>query len=76
MLDVSVFTLQKILFEGKAKGVILPGETGTFEVLSFHKPCLSRLVSGPLDIDGRRFIIRRGIVKVALNKVTIIVEEK
>jgi F0F1-type ATP synthase epsilon subunit len=76
MLDVVVLTLGKILFEGKAKSVILPGEKGTFEVLPYHKPLLSRLITGPLIIDGQHIFIKRGIVKVALNKVMAVVEEK
>lgn len=75
MLEVVILTLQKILFEGKAKSVILPGEKGVFEVLPFHKPLLSRLFSGPVYIDAERFFIRRGIAKVELNKITVIVEE-
>lgn len=75
MLEVLLLTLQKILFEGRAKSVILPGEAGVFEVLAFHKPFLTRLLSGPLYIDGQRFFIRRGIARVGLNKVTVIVEE-
>ena len=76
MLDVVVLTLGKILFEGKAKSVILPGEKGTFEVLPYHKPLLSRLITGPLIIDGQQLLISRGIVKVAMNKVMAVVEEK
>jgi F0F1-type ATP synthase epsilon subunit len=68
--------LQKILFEGKAKSVILPGEKGTFEVLAYHKPLVSRLVTGPLIIDGEQIFVRRGIVKVISNKITVVVEEQ
>jgi len=75
MLEVIILSMQKILFEGRAKSVILPGEKGVFEVLPFHKPLLSRLVTGPLLIDGERFFIRRGVAKVMLNKVMVVVEE-
>lgn len=75
MLEIIVVTPEKVLFEGKAKSVIFPGEQGVFEVLPFHKPLLSRLVSGRLIIDEQTFLIRRGIVGFNQNRATIIVEE-
>ncbi len=74
MLDVIILSLEKVIFEGKAKSVSLPGERGIFEVLSFHKNLLSRLLSGSVVVDGRAFSIYRGIVKVKENTVTIISE--
>ncbi|TBR17586.1 F0F1 ATP synthase subunit epsilon [bacterium] len=75
MLDVTVVTPEKVIFEGKAKSIILPGEQGVFELLPYHKPLLSRLVSGKLLIDKSAFSIRRGIVGINHNKATIIIEE-
>lgn len=75
LLEVSLLTPEKIIFEGKAKSVILPGESGVFEVLPFHKRALSRLISGTLLIDETNFPVRRGIARVNQNKVTIIIEE-
>ncbi len=76
LLNVSVLSPEKVIFEGGAQKVILPGEQGVFEVIAFHKRILSRLLSGTLIIDEQEFSIRRGIVKVDQNKVTVIVEEK
>ena len=73
-LNVSIITPQSVLFEGKARSVILPGERGFFEILANHKPLLSRMIAGALTIDGRAFSIRRGIIKIALNNVNAIVE--
>ena len=75
LLDISILSSREIVFEGKAKSVILPGENGVFEVLAFHKFILSRLVSGKIMVDGQSFPIRRGIAKARQNKVTIIMEE-
>jgi F-type H+-transporting ATPase subunit epsilon len=75
MLDVCVLNPKQVIFEGPARSVILPGEEGVFEVLSFHKRLLSRLISGILFVDNQKFDIRRGVVKVNQNKVVIIVEE-
>ena len=62
------------MFEGKAQSAIFPGESGTFEILVNHKPLLSRLRSGTIDVDGEEIFIRDGVVKVNLNKVLAIVE--
>ena len=75
MLDLIVVSPEKVIFEGRARSVIFPGEEGVFEALSFHKPLLSRLVKGNLIVDGRSFPIRRGIVGVNHNKATVVVEE-
>jgi F-type H+-transporting ATPase subunit epsilon len=75
LLDVSVVSPIKIIFEGKARSVILPGEQGVFEVLPFHKPILSRLITGTIVIDDTSFSVLRGAVKVHQNKVTIVLEE-
>ncbi len=75
-LDVSIVTPQGILFEGKAQSVILPGEKGVFEVLPNHKPLLSRLLSGEIMIDDQSISIRRGCVKVALNRILVIAEDE
>lgn len=73
-LDVTVLTPKRVVFEGKAGSIILPGEQGVFNVLPFHKRLLSRLVSGILFIDDRSLPIRRGIVKINQNRVTVIIE--
>ena len=64
-----------IIFQGKAGNVILPGEKGVFEVMAHHRRLLSRLLSGLVQIDGRVFRIQRGVARVSLNKITLIVEE-
>jgi len=75
-LDVSVLSPKRVIFNGRAKCVVIPGEQGVFEILPFHKRILSRLISGTLFIDEKKLPIRRGIVKVEQNKVTIIIEER
>lgn len=75
LLDVCILNPKEIIFEGKAQRVSLPGERGIFEVLPFHKRILSRLVCGTLLIDAQSIPIKRGIARVELNKVTVIVEQ-
>jgi len=74
-IDVLILSPTGVIFEGKAGSVTLPGEQGVFEVLPFHKAILSRLISGTLFVDEQSVSVRRGIVSVNQNKVTIIVEE-
>ena len=73
--NVLILTLDRVVYEGKAKSLVLPGEKGVFEVLPYHKKLLTRLVKGPLVLDGQAFPIRRGVAKVGSNAVTAIVEE-
>lgn len=74
-VEVLILSQRKVLFEGQAKSVILPGEEGVFEVLPFHKTLLSRLVKGNIQVDNKTIPIKRGIIKVYENKVDIIAEE-
>lgn len=76
VLKVLVLTPEKIVYRGNAESVILPGERGVFEVLPHHKKLLSRLLGGQVVIDQKAFRIRRGIAKIGMNEVTLIVEEK
>jgi F-type H+-transporting ATPase subunit epsilon len=75
MLDTVIYTPTKILFEGKAESVILPGEAGIFEVRSYHKPLVTRLLGGNIVVDGTKvFPIRCGICGISRNKATVVVE--
>lgn len=71
-----ILNSRRVLFEGTAKSVILPGESGVFEVLPFHKDIISRLIAGNLFLDNEEMPIKRGIVKVHKDKVTVIVEDE
>lgn len=73
-MNIIIVDPEKVIFEGNTHNVVLPGETGVFELLPFHKTLLSRLVKGLISIDNRFLFIRRGIVKVESDVVTVIVE--
>jgi F-type H+-transporting ATPase subunit epsilon len=75
MLDVVVVNPHRVLFEGQAHSVTVPGEKGVFEMLSYHKPLLSRLVGGDVVVDGQYIPIHRGICRVESNTVALIVED-
>ena len=73
--DLLVLTLDRVIYEGKARSLILPGEKGVFEILPYHKKLLTRLTRGPMILDGSSLSIQRGVAKVGLNEVTVIIEE-
>ena len=75
-LDISLLTPIKVLYKGKARSLKVPGERGYFEILPYHKSILSRLLFGDVEIDMQVFPIKRGLIRLNDNKVTIIVEER
>ena len=75
MLNVTIMNTAKVVFNGQAESVIFPGDTGVFEVLSYHKRMMSRLLKGDIDVDGKQFPISRGVVKVDRNEIMVVVEE-
>jgi len=74
MFKVSIIDHKDVIFDGKAKSVILPGDTGEFEILDFHHPIVSLLKDGNIIIDGTNFPIGRGIAKFHRAKLVILVE--
>lgn len=76
MIDATVLTRDRMLFEGKARSVFLPGATGEFEILQFHRPLISLLKKGNVVIDWKLNIpIKAGVVKVLKDQLVAIVEE-
>lgn len=74
MLNVLVTSPERVLFEGMAGSVSVPGEHGTFEILMGHRPLISRMRAGMMVVDRQAFAIRRGAVRVADGTVTVVVE--
>jgi F-type H+-transporting ATPase subunit epsilon len=74
MLHVVVTSPERVLFDGTARRIVFPGEQGVFEILPLHRPLMSRLVGGVVEIDDRWFRIRRGVVRIADDDVTAVVE--
>ncbi|MFH0796382.1 MAG: hypothetical protein V2A65_04910 [Candidatus Omnitrophota bacterium] len=73
-MEVTVINLKEVIYQGNAKSLIVPGESGVFEVLPFHKDIISRLIKGEVVVDGNFLKIKRGVVKVIKNEATVIVE--
>ena len=75
LIQVKIVSPERVLFDGQVESVILPGESGVFEVQPYHKRLLSRLLGGRVMVGKESFYIRRGVAKIGINQVTIIAEE-
>ncbi|RME93339.1 MAG: ATP synthase F1 subunit epsilon [Candidatus Hydrogenedentota bacterium] len=78
MIQVSLVSPERILFEGEAKYVCLPGSKAPFTVHKGHAPVVSMLDPGILYIstenDLGRYAIDGGFAEVIHDKVTILIE--
>lgn len=74
MFSVSMMDHTQVIFEGKAKSVVLPGDYGEFEILDFHRPILSLLKRGSITIDGVSFPISKGIARFHKDELVALVE--
>ena len=76
MFKATILTPNRVVYEGEAWSVFLPGTTGEFEVLEFHKPIISLLRRGKIVIDWKKEIaIKKGAVKMVKDELVAIVEE-
>lgn len=78
-MQINILTPEKKVFEGAAKGVILPGTTGYFELLDKHAPIIASLKNGTLRIlgtDGKetQLQISGGFIECMDNQVSIMIE--
>ncbi|HHV80440.1 MAG TPA: ATP synthase F1 subunit epsilon [bacterium] len=75
-LNVRVVTPDRLVYEGEADSVVIPGYDGYFGVLPNHAPMLSMLDMGELKIrDGvqeQYYAIDGGFCEISKNKVIII----
>ena len=51
-MEVKVISPESDVFAGKADSVILPGESGGFEILNMHAPIVSTLGKGEVVIHA------------------------
>lgn len=64
------------MYEGSARSVFLPGDSGEFEVLDFHKPVISLLKQGEIIIDDKEVVaVKSGVVRMQNNELTALVED-
>ena len=76
MFKATVVTPNKVLYEGEAWSVFLPGATGEFEVLEMHKAIVSLLREGTIMVNWNKEIpIKSGAVRMSGDELVAIVEE-
>lgn len=51
-MKLRILSAEKVLFEGEAHSVVVPGSKGAFEVLEGHAPIISTLGAGKLRYSG------------------------
>ncbi len=79
MLDVSILTSEKNIYEGKASGLFLPGKRSSCTILPGHVPMISELEPGIFKVikekeDTIIFAVERGFVQVDNDEVTALLE--
>jgi F0F1-type ATP synthase epsilon subunit len=76
MFKVTILNPKRIIYEGQAKSVFLPGDTGEFEVLELHKSIISTLRRGEIIIDWNKSVaISKGIMRMRKDELVVLVEE-
>lgn len=76
---VEILTLEEVLFSKEAKSVVVPGESGTFEMLDNHAPIISILKKGTIKITDTNnqktsIELNGGSIEMSNNKVTILAD--
>ena len=76
---VEILTLEEVLFSKEAISVVVPGESGTFEMLDNHAPIISILKKGTIkitDTNNQKTSIELagGSIEMSNNKVTILAD--
>ena len=76
---VEILTLEEVLLSKEAKSVIVPGKSGSFEMLDNHAPIISILETGTVkvtDMNNEEISIKLsgGSIEMSNNKITILAE--
>lgn len=76
MIHVTILNPKETIYAGAAASVVLPGDTGDFEVLEFHKAAIGMLRAGEILLDGAKSVkIRAGVVRFHRNELVALVEQ-
>lgn len=71
-MQVTVLQAHRLLFDGVAAQVVLPGAEGELSVCDHHAPMLCALSAGLVQVDDRVFAIGQGLACMARNQLTIL----
>jgi F-type H+-transporting ATPase subunit epsilon len=78
-MKIDIITPEKSIFSGEAKGIVLPGTSGYFELLDKHAPLIASLKEGTIKLIGtddksQNMNIKGGFVECINNTVSVMVE--
>lgn len=77
-LRLKIVSPEKIVYEGNADSVLVPGTVGAFRILKDHAPIISSLEKGVVEygVNGQKqqLLISGGFVEVKKNEVSLCVE--
>ena len=80
MLKLKIVSPEKILYEGEATSVKVPGVLGGMEILQNHAPLISALTAGKVEYtnaEGPEVIeVAGGFVEVLRNNVSLCIERQ
>lgn len=78
MLKLKIISPEKIVYNGEAESVLVPGTLGSFEILNDHAPIISSLEHGKLEYTTsagkQKLMVDGGFVEVQKNVVSVCVE--
>ena len=80
MLNITIISPEKKLYEGQASSIIVPSVDGSFEVLTNHAPIVAALAQGTVTITEAsakktKMEIAGGFVEVLNNNVSILAQQ-
>jgi len=74
-VKITILSPKRVVYEGEAKSLFLPGEEAEFEILEHHAPIVSMLRRGFVTVDWEtRVPIEKGMVRFENNECVILVE--
>lgn len=77
-MNLKIITPERLIFEGEAELVQLPGSDGLFEILKDHAPMIASLGKGKVKIGNNNeyqyFEINGGVAEVLNNEILVLAE--
>ncbi|MCX8079859.1 MAG: ATP synthase F1 subunit epsilon [Bacteroidia bacterium] len=78
-MKLFIISPEKVLFDGEAESVILPGKEGSLGVLNHHAPYIVLLKDGNVEFQDnsnqkQSIYIKGGIAEINENKLTILTD--
>jgi F-type H+-transporting ATPase subunit epsilon len=77
-MKVDIISPDKLIYEGEADSIKLPGKDGSFGILNNHAPIIASLRAGTVVLKNndneQSFEVNGGVVEVVKNKVIILAD--